>query len=167
MKKMFIVSFLQDQGVCHEEAPSHIYFILVLAWEWVEGQGSSNCNYGIIDKLDICVPFLKNLPFSLLTSPQLTFVSHTHWTCSPLASLHRSSRVCTLYTRSFCSSWGCIRKVYLFDLWPVTQPLIGTFKKLPSNPSCHLSFALALKLLSVPEFQISTLLFIWYLSLPM
>lgn len=159
MKKMFIVSFLQDQGVCHEEAPSHIYFILVLAWEWVEGQGSSNCNYGIIDKLDICVPFLKNLPFSLLTSPQLTFVSHTHWTCSPLASLH--------CTPGLSVPHGAILRKYISDLWPVTQPLIGTFKKLPSNPSCHLSFALALKLLSFPEFQISTLLFIWYLSLPM
>ena len=57
-------------------------------------QGSSNCSYGIIDKLNICGPFYKS---SLVLSPclQLTFASYTQWACS-LAFLHGRSRLCTL-----------------------------------------------------------------------
>ena len=57
-------------------------------------QGSSNCSYGIIDKLDICGPFCRS---SLVLSPrpQLTFASYTQWACS-LAFLHGRSRLCTL-----------------------------------------------------------------------
>lgn len=86
MKRMFTVSFWQDQGVCNEEAPPiDCCVIPVFAWEWVKGQVSSDCIYSIIDDLDVCVPFsvclcwFLNLPFSphLLPRSPVSCI-HTH-----------------------------------------------------------------------------------------
>lgn len=119
MKRLFTVSFLQDQGVCQEEAPPHMYCgFSVLAWHWVPRFWTvfviSSIRW-ISAFLVLYSPFSPPTP--LLSSP----LSHLHVeglrTCPLMASSHRnlgrghcvpviwSSPACWEIT--FLWSWTC------------------------------------------------------------
>lgn len=123
MKRMFTVSFWQDQGVCIEEVP-HIYccVIPVLAWVWVKGPLSSDCIYSVVDDLDVY------LPFSVCFGFKSPFLSLHLFPGLPLSCIHTEPVLhrlpCVEAKQCGLSTPGVSGSVGLFwertSLWPST-----------------------------------------------
>lgn len=145
MKRLFTVSFLQHQGVCNEEALSHLYCMPVLTTEWVVGQVSLTV---IMDKLDIRVPLFIIPLFHSLPPPWLSFVSYTHRRLLNLFFIRFLAQKCWVWSPPVLSRpRGAILGNYIsltFEPHPASH---WNLKKLLCNPSCHCS-----------------LLFLWYSS---